>query len=137
MTYRRLLLFSFVFNGLLMVGMKAVDGFKLEHFLPVVLFMQYTLGTALCLPMALRAKKPVSRAAIWVGILGGVTSAIGMAACIMAAGMMPGYICFPVIQGGTLLAGVVLGMLAFKERVGPFGVAGIVAGVAAIVVLSR
>jgi drug/metabolite transporter (DMT)-like permease len=137
MTYRKLLIFSFFFNGLLMVGMKAVDGFKLEHFLPVILFMQYTLGTALGLPMVLRAKKPISRAAVWIGVLGGITSAIGMGACITAVGIIPGYIVFPVIQGGTLLAGVLFGMLVFRERVGPFGVAGIVAGTAAIVVLSR
>jgi hypothetical protein len=137
MTYRRLLLFSFIFNGLLMVGMKAVDGFKLEHFLPVVLFTQYTLGAAMGLPAALRAKKPISRAAVGVGVMGGISSAIGMGACITAVGLMPGYIAFPVVQGGTLLAGVVFGMLAFRERIGPFGVAGIIAGTAAIVVLSR
>ncbi len=137
MTYRRLLLFAFVFNGLLMVGMKAVDGFHLGYFLPVVLLMQYGLGTALGLPSVLGSKKRVAGKSIAVGAMGGITSAIGMGACITAATLMPGYICFPVIQGGTLLAGVVLGILLFKERVGPYGVAGIAAGIAAIVLLSR
>lgn len=120
-----------------MVAMKAVDGFRLQHFLPVVLFMQYALGTMLGLPAVLGARKPLTRSSIWVGVMGGVTSAIGMAACITAAGLMPGYILFPVIQGGTLLAGAIFGVLAFKERVGPFGVAGMIAGLAAIVLLSK
>lgn len=136
MTYRRLLILAFLFNGFLMVGMKAVDGFKLGQFIAVLLYTQYTVGCMMSIPAVVRAKKPIGRTSLWVGMLAGISSAIGMTASIVVVGKIPGYKVFPIIQGGTLLAVVFIGRLVFKERIGTFGVAGIIAGIAAIVMLT-
>lgn len=136
MTYRRLLALSFVLNGLLLVGMKAVGELRLIAFIPIVLLFQYALATVLTSKGMLRPRQPITRAAVWVGALAGISSAIGMAASIAVAGMLPGYIVFPVIQGGTLLIVVLVGTAVFRERIGAYGIAGIIAGAAAMVLLS-
>lgn len=136
MSYRKLLALSFLLNGLLMVGMKAVGEFSLTAFIPAVLLFQYGLAVLLTSPEVLKSKVPIRGASIWVGILAGLSSAIGMAASIAVADMLPGYIVFPVIQGGTLLLVVLIGLIVFRERIGGYGIAGIIAGIGAIVLLS-
>ena len=136
MSYRKLLALSFLLNGLLMVGMKAVGEFSLTAFIPAVLLFQYGLAALLTSPEVLRSKVPIRAASIWVGILAGLSSAVGMAASIVVADMLPGYIVFPVIQGGTLLFVVLIGLIVFRERIGGYGTAGIIAGIGAIVLLS-
>ena len=136
MTYRQMLLIAFLLNGLLMVGMKAVDGFKLGQYIPLVLFAQYAVGGLLCIPAVVAARKPLHRTSLWVGVAAGITSAIGMSCAITVTGMIPGYMVFPIIQGGTLLTVVIIGRVFFKEKIGPYGVAGIALGTAAIILLS-
>ena len=48
---------------------------------------------------------------------------------------VPGSVAYPVANGGSLFLVVLAGVLVFKERVNPAGVAGIVTGIAAILVL--
>jgi len=136
MSYRKLLALSFLLNGLLLVGMKAVSEFSLAAFIPSVLLVQYALAAIMTSPEALRSKVPIRRASIRIGILAGLSSAVGMAASIAVADMLPGYIVFPVIQGGTLLLVVLIGLIVFRERIGGYGIAGIIAGIGAIVLLS-
>ncbi|MCX6377681.1 MAG: hypothetical protein NTU88_16900, partial [Armatimonadetes bacterium] len=100
------------------------------------LLFQYGLAALLTSPEVLRSKVPIRGASIWVGVLAGLSSAIGMAASIAVADMLPGYIVFPVIQGGTLLLVVLIGLIVFRERIGGYGIAGIIAGIGAIVLLS-
>ena len=49
---------------------------------------------------------------------------------------IPGHIVFPVTTGGTLFLVGAVGMLFFRERVGPYGAAGMVLGIASILMLS-
>jgi drug/metabolite transporter (DMT)-like permease len=49
---------------------------------------------------------------------------------------VPGYIVFPVTTGGNLFLVAAAGVFLFRERIGRYGVAGIVAGVLALVLLS-
>lgn len=136
MSYRELLALSFLLNGLLLVGMKSVSEFSLTAFIPGVLLVQYTLAGLVTSPEALTSKVPIRRASIWIGILAGLSSAVGMSASIAVAGMLPGYVVFPVIQGGTILLVVLIGLMVFRERIGGYGIAGIIAGVVAIALLS-
>lgn len=66
----------------------------------------------------------------------GVASVAGNI-CIVKAldAQVPGSVAYPVANGGSLFLVVLAGVLVFKERVNPAGVAGIVTGIAAIVVL--
>jgi multidrug transporter EmrE-like cation transporter len=49
---------------------------------------------------------------------------------------IPGHILFPVATGGTLFAVALAGIFVFKEDVGPYGHAGLILGILALVVLS-
>ena len=49
---------------------------------------------------------------------------------------VPGYIVFPLATGGSLVLVAAAGVLLFKEKIGGYGIAGIVTGVLALVLLS-
>jgi multidrug transporter EmrE-like cation transporter len=49
---------------------------------------------------------------------------------------MPGYIAFPLTTGGSLFLVATAGILLFKEKVGPYGIAGLTLGIIALVTLS-
>ncbi len=69
--------------------------------------------------------------ALGLASVAGQTS-LGLALC----GGIPGAIVCPVTLGGGLFIVVGVGVLLFGERVGPYGVAGIVLGIISIVLLS-
>jgi drug/metabolite transporter (DMT)-like permease len=65
-----------------------------------------------------------------------VASVAGNICIVKALGMnVPGTIAYPVANGGSLFLVVLTGLLAFRERVNPVGIAGIVLGIAATLVL--
>jgi multidrug transporter EmrE-like cation transporter len=65
-----------------------------------------------------------------------IASVAGNICIVKALGMqVPGTIAYPVANGGSLFLVVLAGFLAFRERVNPVGVAGIVLGIAATLVL--
>ena len=83
-----------------------------------------------------RVGKPIEGKSIVIGALGGIGTAVGLSASMAAASVLPGYIAFPIISGGTLLIVALIGRIVFKERIGPYGIAGIVVGACAIGLLS-
>jgi drug/metabolite transporter (DMT)-like permease len=65
-----------------------------------------------------------------------VASVAGNICIVKALGMkVAGTIAYPVANGGSLFLVVLVGLLAFRERVNPVGIAGIVLGIAATLVL--
>ncbi len=136
MTYRRLMLASFIFNGLTMICTQAVGKIGLQHFIPVVLFFVYAVAGLIALVYMMREKKPIEGKSIVIGAIGGIGTAVGLSANMAAASVLPGYIAFPIINGGTLLMVALVGRVAFKEKIGPYGIAGIVVGACAIGLLS-
>ena len=49
---------------------------------------------------------------------------------------VPGYIVFPITTGGNLFMVAAAGVLLFREKIGPYGLAGILIGILSIVLLS-
>ena len=49
---------------------------------------------------------------------------------------LPGHVVFPVTTGGSLFLVAAAGIFVFKERVGGYGIAGLVTGVLSLVLLS-
>jgi drug/metabolite transporter (DMT)-like permease len=49
---------------------------------------------------------------------------------------IPGYIVFPITTGGNLFVVAAAGVFLFREKIGPYGIAGIVTGVLSIILLS-
>ena len=136
MNYRAFLAVSFLLNGLLMIGMKAVGEMHLAAYIAVILLIQYAMSALFASPSMIAPKRKPTRAGIIVGALAGISSAVGMFSNTAAADRLPGYVTFPVIQGGTLVLVVIVGLISFREKVGLYGIAGILASVAAIVLLS-
>ncbi len=136
MTYRRLTVLSFVLNGTTMICTKAVGEYDLEAFIPVVLFFAYALCGVMGVGQMQRAGKAIEGKSVLVGVVGGFGTAVGLGANMVASGMLPAYIVFPVVNGTTLLLVTLVGQVVFKERIGGYGYAGIVSGAVAIALLS-
>jgi drug/metabolite transporter (DMT)-like permease len=136
MRYRTLLPVFFIINGLVMVIQKTVSEMKSPAAIPMaVLFMQIA-AVIPALIAVLIDRKPFDRTALWVGAIGGLGGAIGTTFVCLAARQLPGYIVFPVSGGGNLLFVALIARVAFKEKIGPYGLAGIAVGIAAITLLS-
>lgn len=136
MTYRYLIAVSFVLNGLSMVCTQIVGKIGLAAHIAVVLFFMYVVAGSMAFIHVLRVGKPIETRSISVGLVAGMGTAVGLSANMAAASVLPGYVVFPIINGGTLLIVAVVGTIVFRERIGPYGIAGIVAGVCAIGLLS-
>ncbi len=52
------------------------------------------------------------------------------------AGGISGFVVFPVATGGGMLLVAAIGRLVYREQVGSYGIAGIVVGIWALVLLS-
>jgi len=135
MTYRRLILVAFVLNGLNMLGLKAL-GEMGPAALPIALLVLYATSTPPALLDARSGAKRLDRNSLLIGVIAGVASVIGISAQVLACGLIPAYVVFPVSAGGTLLLVVIVGRLVFKERIGPYGIAGMALGAAAVALLS-
>lgn len=136
MTYRRLMIVSFLLNCFLATATKAISEFGMTPSIPIVLLMMYGLAASLALIAVLMGKKRVEAKSLWIGLMGGFGTAVGMGANMTAASILPGYQVFPLVNGGTLLLVALAGRLIFREKIGSYGVAGIVSGIAAIILLS-
>jgi len=136
MIYRRLISAAFVFNGLTMVCTQAVGKVGLREFIPIVLFFVYAVAGLMALVHMYQQRKPIEAKSVVIGALGGIGTAVGLSANMAASAVLPGYIAFPIINGGTLLMVALVGKVVFRERIGPYGIAGIIAGACAIGLLS-
>lgn len=136
MTYRQLIAIAFVMNGLTMLGMQAVGRIGSPGAIPVILLAMYGTGAVITLVQATMRRRPIEMKNVLIGIMGGLGTSIGVGLNVRAVQLLPGYIVFPLINGGIILIVVLLGRFVFKEKIGGFGIAGILAGIAAIILLS-
>jgi drug/metabolite transporter (DMT)-like permease len=49
---------------------------------------------------------------------------------------VPGYIVFPMTTGGNLFLVAAAGVFLFREKIGPYGIAGILTGILSLILLS-
>ena len=136
MTYRQLIALAFLLNSILAIGTKAVSEFGMAESIPMVLLIMYGTGAIMSLAYTISGRKRIEGKAVSIALLGGIGTAVGMSSNMTAAAILPGYVVFPLVNGGTLVLVAVIGRLVFKERIGAFGVAGILAGIASIILLS-
>lgn len=136
MTYRHLIALAFLLNSILVIGTKAVSEFGMTESIPMVLLIMYGTGAIMSLAYTISGRKRIEGKAVSIALLGGLGTAVGMSSNMTAAAILPGYVVFPLVNGGTLVLVAVIGRLVFKERIGAFGEAGILAGIASIILLS-
>jgi multidrug transporter EmrE-like cation transporter len=131
------MLLAFVANGLGPFGLKVLATRGLARFQSQYLFCWYLGGLIFAL-IALRfARSGVNRREVALGAAMGACSFAGQSFTALAlAKGLPGHIAFPLTTGGSLFVVALAGIVFFRERIGPYGLCGVVLGVAALVMLS-
>jgi drug/metabolite transporter (DMT)-like permease len=134
----RFMLIAFVANGLGPFGLKIVAEKGLaDQYHYQYLFWWYAGGLAFALTTFLASRSRFYAREIGMALGIGLGSFGGQLLSVMALEQgVPGYIVFPVTTGGNLFLVAGAGVLIFRERIGKYGIAGLVTGILALVLLS-
>jgi drug/metabolite transporter (DMT)-like permease len=137
-TWLRLMLIAFVTNGLGPFGLKMIAERGLaESYHYQYLLWWYAGGLAISLAVLLISRRGLYPKEVLFGFAIGVGSFGGQLFSSLALEQgVPGHIVFPATTGGNLFLVAAAGVMLFRERLGPYGIAGIAAGVASLVLLS-
>jgi len=134
----RLMLIAFVANGLGPFGLKMIAAKGLsEAYHYQYLLGWYAGGLALgiaafaAMRSGIRAREIAFGCAVGIGSFGGQL----FTSLALEEGV-PGHIVFPATTGGNLFLVAAAGLLLFREKLGPYGIAGILTGIASLVLLS-
>ncbi len=137
-TWLRLMLLAFVANGLGPFGLKmlAEKGLSETYHYQYLLWW-YAGGLALALAVFLASRTRLYGREIAFGFAIGLGSFGGQLFSSMALEQgVPGHIVFPATTGGNLFLVAAAGLLFFREKLGPYGIAGILTGITSLVLLS-
>jgi multidrug transporter EmrE-like cation transporter len=140
----RWMMTAFFFNGICTFGIRILAGRGLaSKYTSAYLSLWYSAGALLLATIhvsnRLYTRKPLAPRPvdIIVGIALGTASVTGQTFLGMAlGGGLAGSVVYPIALAGGLFIVVGAGFLLFRERVGPYGIAGIALGLVSIVLLS-
>jgi drug/metabolite transporter (DMT)-like permease len=134
----RLMLIAFLANGLGPFGLKIIAEQGLsEAFHYQYLLLWYAGGFALTLVALLAGRMRPRPREIAIAAGMGFGSFAGQLCTSLALECnIPGHIVFPITTGGSLFVVSAAGVILFREKVGPYGIAGIVVGIASLIILS-
>jgi multidrug transporter EmrE-like cation transporter len=134
----RLMLVAFLANGIGPFGLKILTERGLATQYQAQYLLYWYLGACAFAFAALwrSGLRPTGREA-GLGLLMGACSLLGQAFTGLALSHgLPGHVAFPITTGGSLLLVAAAGLLLFREKIGPYGIAGMVLGIVALVGLS-
>jgi multidrug transporter EmrE-like cation transporter len=134
----RWMMLAFAFNGVCTFGLRILAARGLtDKYISVYLVLWYLAGTLLLGAIYIHRHMRTRRSDLAVGGALGLASVAGQTSLGLAlSGGLPGLVVYPVTLAGGLFIVVGAGVMLFKERVGPYGMAGIVLGIISIVLLS-
>lgn len=133
----RLMLVSFVANGLGPFGLKVLTERGLAAYQSRYLFFWYLAGFVFAIFALLIGRTAVNRREVALGAAMGASSLAGQSFVALAlARGLPGHITFPLTTGGSLFLVAAAGLLLFREQIGPYGYCGIAVGILSLVMLS-
>lgn len=135
MSYKQLMFIVFITNGIALIAIKVIGENHSLNATNVFLMSLYGTASVITLINMLTNRKTMEWRSIAIGSLAGVCSLMGMFCLVKASSMIPGYIVFPLANGGSLLLVALVGFIIFKEKIGPYGMAGIISGILAIILL--
>ena len=135
--WARLMLVAFFANGLGPFGLKVLATRGLAAYQSQYLFYWYLGGVVFALAALWLARSGVNGREVLLGAAMGGCSFAGQSFTALAlAKGLPGHIAFPLTTGGSLFVVALAGIVFFRERIGPYGLFGVVLGIAALVMLS-
>ena len=137
-TWMRLMLIAFVANGLGPFGLKimAEQGLSEKYHYQYLVFryaggLLFGFAWFLATRGRFRAQELVMAFGIGMGSFGGQLFSL-----LALERNVPGYVVFPMTTGGNLFLVAAAGIFIFREKVGPYGIAGILTGILSLVLLS-
>lgn len=138
MKWLQLMLSAMVANGFALVGVKvlAEAGLAADHQYQY-LVAWYVSGLVVALLYSARHLSNVWTKEVLLGAAMASASFIGQICLVLAlGGGAPGYLVYPIAAGANVLFVAILGVVLFRERLGAYGVAGILCGLLSVVILS-
>jgi multidrug transporter EmrE-like cation transporter len=135
--WARLMLIAFLANGIGPFGLKVLTTRGLAAYQSQYLLYWYLGGFVFALAALLLSRTGVNGREVLLGAAMGGCSFAGQSFTALALSKgLPGHIAFPLTTGGSLFLVALAGIVLFKERIGPYGLCGVVLGVASLVMLS-
>ncbi len=134
----RLMAVAFVANGLGPFGLKIMAEKGLSetyHYQYLIVWYAGGLAFGLIWFLATRGRFQGQELLMSFGI--GMASFGGQLFSLLALERnVPGYVVFPMTTGGNLFLVAAAGVFLFRERVGAYGIAGILTGILSLILLS-
>jgi drug/metabolite transporter (DMT)-like permease len=135
--WARLMLVAFFANGVGPFGLKVLATRGLAAYQSQYLFYWYLGGVIFALAALWLARSGMNGREVLLGAAMGACSFAGQSFTALAlAKGLPGHIAFPLTTGGSLFVVALAGIVFFRERIGPYGLCGVILGIAALVMLS-
>ena len=133
----RLMLLSFVANGVGPFGLKVLTARGLADYRPQYLLWWYLGGLVFAAAALVLSRGGVNLREVLLGAAMGGSSFAGQSFTAMALEKgVPGHIAFPLTTGGSLFLVAAAGLFLFHEKVGTYGYCGIALGILSLVMLS-
>lgn len=134
----QLMLLAFITNGLGAFGLKVLAQRNLTDRFEFQYLLVWYLGWLLFGVVLLLRKpfKPYRREILIAAAMGACSVAGQFFTGLALAREVAGHVAFSISTGGTLFIVALAGILLFRERVGRYGIAGLVLGILSIIVLS-
>ncbi len=136
MWYRRILIAA-AFNGAAALGGRTLQawGLNSDHRFQY-LALWFGAGAMFALVMMVRSKSRPALQDIVAGLVMGTTSLVGEIGILRALQDLPGSVVYSGVIAGEIASVGAIGAVVFRERIGVYGVLGILAGVASVVLLT-
>jgi multidrug transporter EmrE-like cation transporter len=134
----QLMLLACITNGLGAFGLKVLAGRGLTDRYELQYLLVWYLGWLLFGVVVFigRPFKPRTREILIAAAMGSCSVAGQFFTGLALARDVAGHVAFSISTGGTLFIVALAGILLFREKVGPYGFAGLVLGILSIIVLS-
>jgi drug/metabolite transporter (DMT)-like permease len=135
---------AFIGNGTIMTLSKSqqmlMPGKEMKEFLVLAFGTSSLLSLIIYIFKRIKTHDSVSHLKngyfLLLVIAAGITTAFGNQIALYLSGRIPAVIQFPTVSGGTVLVSSLFSVILFKEKLSRKGVAGLVLGLAALVLLS-
>lgn len=130
-----LMMLAFVGQGLAASSQKLLNESGNGDYVWQFYIVLYWSGFLMMALLSVMRESRPSRRELTTGLVMACCSVIGNVSITTALGKVPGSIAYPVGNGGSLMMVAIAGVLLFREKIHPIGIAGIVCGIGAILIL--